>query len=415
MIILNHRVSPVQLSNLGCKNLAIQTKDSTPGKLTAFFDFKEILILDSHTCDTIWGDFSAGNLQSKQSFSGWVGFFGYEFLAHHFGVQLHAKNDLSVPSAWFGRPQSLVTLEADQTIIESSDDTREQEVAKLLQKPISGDISISPSQAPTCNLSFKEYEDIFLRAREAILDGDTYQIKISQRFEAETAMDPLSAFCRLQQSNPAPEAFLLSTSSFSLISCSPEVVIHKTNENIMTRPIGGTYRRDSKDGDQSLIERFLRDPKEVAEHNMLVDLERNDLSAICQQGSVQIQNFREVESYSHLHHLVSTISGRLKANTSLQEIVEAMLPGGSITGCPKARTMEWIDRLEPCFRGPYTGSFGTISDNGDIHLNLIIRAMLMLDGRCYTQAGGGIVVNSTPEYEYQENQTKAQALLDLLK
>ena len=228
-------------------------------------------------------------------------------------------------------------------------------------------------------------------------------------------MDPLSAFCRLQQSNPAPEAFLLSTPSFSMISCSPEVVIHKTDENIITRPIGGTYRRDSKDGDQSLIERFLRDPKEVAEHNMLVDLERNDLSAICQQGSVQIQNFREVESYSHLHHLVSTISGRLKAKTSLQEIVRAMLPGGSITGCPKARTMEWIDRLEPCFRGPYTGSFGTISDNGDIHLNLIIRAMLMLDGRCYTQAGGGIVVNSTPEYEYQENQTKAQALLDLLK
>ena len=132
-------------------------------------------------------------------------------------------------------------------------------------------------------------------------------------------MDPLSAFCRLQQSNPAPEAFLLSTPSFSIISCSPEVVIHKTDENIMTRPIGGTYRRDGKDGDQSLIERFLRDPKEVAEHNMLVDLERNDLSAICQQGSVQIQNFREVESYSHLHHLVSTISGRLKANTSFRK------------------------------------------------------------------------------------------------
>ena len=228
-------------------------------------------------------------------------------------------------------------------------------------------------------------------------------------------MDPLSAFCRLQNSNPAPEAFLLSTQNFSIVSCSPEVVIHKIEDNIITRPIGGTYRRNGKDGDQSLVERFLRDPKEVAEHNMLVDLERNDLSTLCQPGSVQIQNFREVESYSHLHHLVSTISGRLKRNTSLQEIVRAMLPGGSITGCPKARTMEWIDRLEPCFRGPYTGSFGTISDNGDIHLNLIIRAMLILDDRCYAQAGGGIVVNSTPEYEYQENQTKAQALLDLFK
>ena len=336
-------------------------------------------------------------------------------MAHHFGVQLYAKKDLSVPHAWFGRPQSLVTLEADQTIIESSDETREKEVTKLLQKPISKEISLSSSQAPTCNLSFKQYEDIFLQAREAILNGETYQIKISQRFEAETAMDPLSAFCRLQNSNPAPEAFLLSTPTFSIVSCSPEVVIHKTGDDIITRPIGGTYRRGGKDSDHSLIERFLRDPKEVAEHNMLVDLERNDLSTICHPGSVQIQNFREVESYSHLHHLVSTISGRLKVNTSLQEIVRAILPGGSITGCPKARTMEWIDRLEPCFRGPYTGSFGTISDNGDIHLNLVIRAMLILDGCCYTQAGGGIVVNSTPEYEYQENQTKAQALLDLLK
>ena len=148
---------------------------------------------------------------------------------------------------------------------------------------------------------------------------------------------------------------------------------------------------------------------------MLVDLERNDLSTICQPGSVQIQNFREVESYSHLHHLVSTISGTLKGKISLQNIVQAMLPGGSITGCPKARTMEWIDRLEPCFRGPYTGSFGTIADNGDLHLNLIIRAMLIMDGHCYTQAGGVIGVDSTPDYEYKENQAKAQALLDLLK
>jgi len=134
MIILNHRISPVQLSNLGCENLAIQTQDSTPGKLTAFFDFDEILILDSHTCDTIWGDFSAGNLQPKLSFAGWVGFFGYEFLAHHFGVQLDAKKDLSVPSLWFGRPQSLVTLEADQTIIESSDETREQDCSVVICK-----------------------------------------------------------------------------------------------------------------------------------------------------------------------------------------------------------------------------------------------------------------------------------------
>jgi para-aminobenzoate synthetase component 1 len=148
---------------------------------------------------------------------------------------------------------------------------------------------------------------------------------------------------------------------------------------------------------------------------MLVDLERNDLSSLCIPGTVQLERFREVETYAHLHHLVSTIRGTIRQGTTLSEILQGMLPGGSITGCPKARTMEWIDRLEPCFRGPYTGSFGTIEDNGNLHLNLIIRSMLVLGEKCFTQAGGGIVVNSTPEYEYRENQIKAQALLDLLE
>ena len=164
-----------------------------------------------------------------------------------------------------------------------------------------------------------------------------------------------------------------------------------------------------------MIERFLSDSKEVSEHNMLVDLERNDLSALCTPGTVRIERFREVETYAHLHHLVSTISGKLRAELGLREILQGMLPGGSITGCPKIRTMEWIDRLEPCFRGPYTGSFGTLADNGDLRLNLIIRAMLVLDDKCYTQAGGGIVVDSTPSYESKENRIKAQALLDLLQ
>ncbi|SVD25323.1 uncharacterized protein METZ01_LOCUS378177, partial [marine metagenome] len=125
--------------------------------------------------------------------------------------------------------------------------------------------------------------------------------------------------------------------------------------------------------------------------------------------------FREVETYAHLHHLVSTIEGQLRPGANLSSILEAMLPGGTITGCPKIRTIELIDSLEPCFRGPYTGSFGTIGDDGSIRLNLIIRALLALEDRCFAQAGGGIVVDSTPEYEYNENGVKARALLDLLR
>ena len=415
MITLDRPISPARLANLGCENLAIQTVDANPKKLIAYLDFEETFLVASPSDQSFWSKLQPLSGDQNLSFSGWVGFFGYELLAFHFGVEVKAVRDLSVPAGWFGRPATLIHLHEEETKIESLDSSREQEIEKRLQFPLSAHSVPLTHQTPRCNLSFKRYKDIFHQAKEAILNGETYQIKISQRFEADTRLDPLFAFTKLQKSNPAPEAFLLKTDSFSIVSCSPEVVIHKQAENIITRPIGGTYRRDHPDTEHSLIERFLKDPKEVAEHNMLVDLERNDLSALCQHGSVQIQNFREVESYAHLHHLVSTISGKLKENISMEEIVRAMLPGGSITGCPKARTMEWIDQLEPCFRGPYTGSFGTLHDNGDLHLNLIIRSMLILHDHCYTQAGGGIVVNSTPEYEYRENQTKAQALLDLIK
>ena len=351
------------------------------------------------------------------SFSGWVGFFGYEFLAANLGLSLKAKRDLEVPDGWFGRPETILRLSSQGTSIESREPTREKEIESLLIHSLSeetAEISF-PGKSLGCNLDFERYERIFAQAQQAILDGETYQIKISQRFEAESKVDPLRAFAKLHQANPAPESFLLQTPDFSLVSCSPEVVIDKVGQRITTRPIGGTYERSTTKQDPSVIERFLSDPKEVSEHNMLVDLERNDLSALCIPGTVRIERFREVETYAHLHHLVSTISGELRPELGLREILRAMLPGGSITGCPKIRTMEWIDRLEPCFRGPYTGSFGTLADNGDLRLNLIIRAMLVLKDKCYTQAGGGIVVDSTPGYEFKENRIKARALLDLLQ
>ncbi len=346
-----------------------------------------------------------------------MGFFGYEFLAANLGLSLKAKRDLEVPDGWFGRPETILRLSSQGTSIESREPTREKEIESLLIHSLSeetAEISF-PGKSLGCNLDFERYERIFAQAQQAILDGETYQIKISQRFEAESKVDPLRAFAKLHQANPAPESFLLQTPDFSLVSCSPEVVIDKVGQRITTRPIGGTYERSTTKQDPSVIERFLSDPKEVSEHNMLVDLERNDLSALCIPGTVRIERFREVETYAHLHHLVSTISGELRPELGLREILRAMLPGGSITGCPKIRTMEWIDRLEPCFRGPYTGSFGTLADNGDLRLNLIIRAMLVLKDKCYTQAGGGIVVDSTPGYEFKENRIKAQALLDLLQ
>jgi para-aminobenzoate synthetase component I len=402
------------LGNLGECPLAIRAEPG--GGYLVYLDFVDVFEPDCGELEETFQNLSPKEPSDKLSFSGWIGFFGYEFLAAHLGLSLQANRDLTIPDGWFGRPQTIIRLLSDATHIESEKPGRTREIASLLAK----ETTTKPPAAPranksiTCNLEFKEYEQIFRQARDAILDGETYQIKISQRFESQAEIDPILGFERLCLANPAPEAFLLLTENFSILSCSPETVIERMGDRITTRPIGGTYQRHSPSSDGSVIESFLKDPKEVAEHNMLVDLERNDLSAICKPGSVAIDRFREVESYAHLHHLVSTIQGTLKEGIELPTLLRSMLPGGSITGCPKIRTMEWIDRLEPCFRGPYTGSFGTISDNGDLRLNLIIRSMLVTNDRCYTQAGGGIVVESTPEYEYNENKIKAQALLDLL-
>jgi anthranilate/para-aminobenzoate synthase component I len=414
MISIDKALPLPNLSSLNSSQIAI--KVNPEGGFFAYLDFFQSHTLDHNDVksgiDRLTQDFPVTNL----SFSGWIGFFGYEFLASHLGLNLEAKRDLNIPDGWFGRPQTIIHLLPNQTKIESSLAQRAAEIGQTLEFSTIHNLNKVEfhTSSQKCNLDFPEYEKIFSQAREAILDGESYQIKISQRHEAKVKVDPLLAFAKLHLANPAPEAFLLQTEEFSLVSCSPEIVIEKKGPHIKTRPIGGTYERNQSENERSIIERFLNDPKEVAEHNMLVDLERNDLSSVCQAGSVQLTRFREVETYAHLHHLVSTIEGTLNDRINLSEILSAMLPGGSITGCPKIRTMEWIDRLEPCFRGPYTGSFGMIADQGDISLNLIIRSMLILGDNCYTQTGGGIVIDSTPEYEYKENYLKARALLDLL-
>jgi para-aminobenzoate synthetase component I len=414
MIVIDKVLPLPNLTALKISQIAI--KANPQGGFFAFLDFTESHPLDHKKVKRGIAKLTEDYQKTNLSFSGWVGFFGYEFVASHLGLNLQAKRDLNIPDGWFGRPQTIIHLLPDQTKIESHFPERAAEIAKQLKFSSLHNLDKVEfhSSSRKCNLDFSAYENIFAQAREAILDGESYQIKISQRHEAKVKVDPLLAFAKLNLANPAPEAFLLQTEDFSIVSCSPEIVIQKNGTHIQTRPIGGTYERDQSKSERSIIERFLNDPKEVAEHNMLVDLERNDLSSVCQAGSVQLTRFREVETYAHLHHLVSTIEGTLNQGVNLSDILSAMLPGGSITGCPKVRTMEWIDRLEPCFRGPYTGSFGMLSDSGDISLNLIIRSMLILGDYCYTQAGGGIVIDSTPEYEYKENNLKARALLDLL-
>ena len=381
-----------------------------PHDYEAYLDFTSVQRLDYPCSPEAFGTLLAPTIPTQPAFPFRIGFIGYEPLAANFGVDCQAPRDLDLPAALFARPSTRICITGNQLEFTSHLPGRADELRKLADQPSPPQTFPTPAPA-TCNFTEEEYVQVFHQAREHILDGNTYQIKISMRYDTPSKLPPLAAFAQLAAANPAPEAFALVWDDFSLVSCSPETVIHKTGDKILTKPIGGTVPKDPANPKG---QHLLADPKETAEHNMLIDLERNDLSNICLPGTVQIDKLRDIEHYAHLHHLVTTLSGQLRPGLPTQEILRSMLPGGTITGCPKHRTIQLIDQLEPTFRGPYTGSYGTFHDNGNLHLNLIIRTLVQTEGSAHIQAGGGIVVDSTPEYEYNENRIKAQALLDLL-
>lgn len=327
-----------------------------------------------------------------------VGYFGYDFLAAEMGVVTAARRDLSVPDGYVFAPGQVFST-VDKAAFQWQGDDNPRGMPPQFR----------------CNQRFGEYRTAFERAREEIRAGNTYQIKLSIRFEGEWRLSPLLAFRMLLAANPAPQAFLLVHPEFSMVSCSPELVLDRRGRMLVTEPIGGTLVRRVGDTQDGVRDQFESNEKEKAEHNMLVDLERNDLSRVCLPGSVQVEAFRSIASYRHVHHLVSRIRGHLRDDSKTADVIRSMLPGGTITGCPKHRTMQLIDELEPVFRGPYTGSFGVIEANGDCRMNLIIRTLLVLGNHAFVQAGGGIVADSTPRYEYRENCLKARSLLDLFQ
>jgi anthranilate/para-aminobenzoate synthase component I len=216
--------------------------------------------------------------------------------------------------------------------------------------------------------------------------------------------------------NPSPFAGLLHFDEVSLISCSPERLIKLRDRKAETRPIAGTRPRGaSSSADRELIGELLASEKERAEHLMLVDLERNDLGRVCEFGTVQVDEFMTIEQYSHVSHIVSNVSGRLRPDATPFDVIRATFPGGTITGVPKIRCMEIIEELEPVRRGPYTGSFGYIGWNGDLDLNIIIRTLVLCGRHGYLQVGAGIVADSDPDKEYEETLHKAQAFFSSLQ
>ncbi len=263
----------------------------------------------------------------------------------------------------------------------------------------------------------EKYKQAVEKAKDYIVSGDVYQVNLARKWQIKNLVEinPCSVYKVLSEHNPAPFSGLFQTKKFSIISSSPERLVHVENLQLETRPIAGTRpRSDNIEKDKQLINELLSNQKEQAEHIMLIDLERNDLGRVCKIGTVAVNEFMAIESYAKVHHIVSNVIGELKSNTTFLDVIKSTFPGGTITGCPKIRCMQIIDELEQYPRGVYTGSMGYISDDGRMDLNILIRTFCLEKGELNLQAGAGIVYDSIAEKEAQESQYKAQALINSL-
>jgi para-aminobenzoate synthetase component 1 len=324
-----------------------------------------------------------------------IGFFGYEILNNLIDLKIKKQKGLKFPKGIFYKPETKIKFSN-----------------KLSYNPLE---SIKPNKVFNINLNKTSYEKIFDKFKKRIKAGETYQIKICTKYKNTSQIDGLDFFCKLIKSNMAPEAFMIKDKNYSIISCSPENLINKKNNFITTKPIAGTLKKSKKLNKVKALAFFKKNIKETKEHNMIVDMERSDLSKICKPGTVKILKKKTVEEYKDLYHYVSLIGGTLKDKVSSLEIVKAMMPGGSVIGCPKISTLNLLNNQEKENRNIYTGSFGYIKFNGDMRFNIIIRSILNYQNQSEISVASGVVIDSNAKHEFNENYIKAKALMDLYK
>ena len=266
----------------------------------------------------------------------------------------------------------------------------------------------------TSNLGPEGYAAAVERTIEYIRAGDAYQVVPSQRWTADCPIEAFSIYRGLRAINPSPYMYFLDFEDFQIAGASPESLVKVGDGRVELRPIAGTRPHTGSDH-QLIAEELLADAKERAEHVMLVDLGRNDLGRVCEYGSVEVDELMAVEAYSHVIHIVSSVSGRLRSDVTPMDALRATLPAGTLSGAPKIRAMQIIDELEPVKRGPYGGAVGYLSYTGDLDTCINIRATFVRDGKAYLQAGGGIVADSDPAYENRESEAKAGAVMDAMR
>lgn len=365
---------------------------------------------------------------------GAVGFIGYEFIHDVEPVVPRPSHDeLGTPTMYFivadqllvfDRVAQTITMLVNAAIDEAASpadayETATEEIERLLsllEQPSEHHPVSVPGEVPPLPFTSNQAKDKFLAnvqaSKKFITAGDIIQVVGSQRFSVETKASPVDVYRAARSVNPSPYMFLLELDGFSLVGASPEIHVRCEDNKVEIRPIAGTRRRGkTADEDVALEKELLTDPKERAEHVMLVDLARNDIGRVCDFGSVQVKDLMIIERYSHVMHIVSSVEGKLSAGKTNYDLMRATFPAGTVSGAPKIRAMQIIADLEGTTRGPYGGCVGYFSFNGNLDTCITIRTALLKDGKAYVQAGGGWVNDSEPEAEFQETVNKSKAML----
>lgn len=356
---------------------------------------------------------------------GAVGFIAYDYVRYLEELPNTTEDDLKIPDvammisdqvvAFDHARNEILILKVTQPTADSYAKAVEtfEEIANVLASPMPA-IPAEKFSAPesTGNMTQAEYETKVLRMKEFIEAGDAFQLVPSQRFSVPNQAHPVSLYRCLRSINPSPYMFLLHFPEMDLVGASPEVLVGLAGRSARVRPIAGTrWRGKTEEEDNALAEQLLADEKERAEHVMLVDLGRNDIGRIAEYGSVKVSELMTIERYSHVMHIVSNVTGDLREDLDQFDLFRATFPAGTVTGAPKIRAMQIIDELEPTRRGTYAGATGYFGFNGDMDMAITLRTILVKNGYAYVQAGGGVVFDSDPTFEYNESRNKAGAPL----
>ncbi len=358
--------------------------------------------------------------------AGALGYFGYDLGRFVERLPEQTVDDLPVADGHLGFYHAVLALDhlerrawLSSIHIPEADPAIAGYLAEACTCASTGTAGRSPAPRPVSSRPFHltstftrdHYLAAIRRAKDYIAAGDIYQVNLSHRLSAPLATTPWALYQRLARENPSPFAAYFETPDATIISCSPERFLQVRGREVETRPIKGTRPRGGTPGeDARLAHELLHSEKDRAENVMIVDLERNDLGRVCEFGSVHVPELFAVEQYATVHHLVSTVRGRLRPGATALDCLRGSFPGGSITGAPKVRSMEIIEELEPTRRGVYTGAIGYLCFSGDMDTNIVIRTVVVQNGVAHFQVGGGLVADSDPEAEYQETLDKARAL-----